>query len=227
MKPILLPYLLGIALVCLRTSILAAEPQVPPVKLQPQNESDKAMPAPNLPVTSNLPNVSAERQSVLEDQEKQAAKGDSQALYVMGLRYLAGVDVPKDEKKAREFLRAAEEKGDLRARNKILELDRAARNAEMEARAAIATLALHPPSGTNSVSVLFSPDGSQIVTTLSEGGAIRIWDLQRGRSTMSIDSHTTVEFSPDGKQIITTSPDKVRRLWDLGTGRLMESDRKP
>ena len=149
-----------------------------------------------------------------------------QALYVMGLRYLAGVDVPKDEKKTREFLRAALEKGDLRARNKILELDQAARNAELEARAAIDALALRQRSATNAASFFFSPDGTRIVT-LSDAGAARIWDVRTGAPTISIDSHTRVEFSPDGKQITTISPDKVRRVWDLGSGRLIENDRKP
>jgi hypothetical protein len=202
--------------------MLAAETQVPAATVEPQNESEKATPALDQRAISSLPDVSAERQSVLEDQEKQAAEGDVQALYVMGLRYLAGVDVPKDEKKARDFLRAAQKKGDLRARNKISELDRAAQNAELEARAAIDTFALRQRSATNAASVFFSPDGTRIVT-LSDGGAVRIWNVRTGAPTISIDSHTRVEFSPDGKQITTISPDKVRRVWDLGTGRLIEN----
>jgi len=235
MKRTLLLYLLGIALVDfldLRTSTSAAEPLFPALTLRLQNdsqdESKNAIPALDQPLSSDLPDVSATKPSVLEYQEKQGANGDFQALYVMALRYLAGVDVPKDERKARELLGAARAKGDLRARNKILELDRAARKAEAEARAAINALALTSAmSATNAASVWFSPDGTRILT-LSNGGVARIWDVHTpDKPLISNDSHTTAEFSPDGKQIITVSPDKVRSVWDLGTGKLIERERKP
>jgi hypothetical protein len=234
MKRTLLIYLLGLARVValdLGTFVLGAEPLFPAITLTLQNESPgeskSSIPASDQPLTSDLSDSSARRQSVLEYQEKQASTGEFQALYVMGLRYLAGVDVPKDEKRARELLVAAQEKGDLRARIKIQELDRAARKAEAEARAAIDALILTSGmNATNAASVWFSADGTRILT-LSPGGAARVWDVQTpSKPLISIDSHTTAEFSPDGKQIITISPDNVRSVWDLGTGRLIERERK-
>jgi hypothetical protein len=77
-----------------------------------------------------------ERKAVLEYQQQSAAKGNAQAQYAMGLRFLHGIDVPKDEEKAFEYLKASHSGGDVRARDKITELERTKRKAEADAREA-------------------------------------------------------------------------------------------
>jgi hypothetical protein len=71
-----------------------------------------------------------ERAAARSYQSQQAAKGNPEALYAMGIRFLRGIDVSKNEVLARDFLEAAKKKGNLRARAKLEELARTKREAE-------------------------------------------------------------------------------------------------
>jgi len=71
-----------------------------------------------------------ERRDLLEYQQQNAAKGNPQSQFAMGIRFLHGIDVHRNEEMAREFLLAARRQGHLGAREKLLELDRARRRAK-------------------------------------------------------------------------------------------------
>ncbi|PTL85852.1 TIR domain-containing protein [Vitiosangium sp. GDMCC 1.1324] len=66
----------------------------------------------------------------------------------------------------------------------------------------------------------FSPDGTRAVTA-SEDGTARVWDLDTGRSLVSIRHEAPVlsaTFSPDGTRVVTASEDGTARLWSVTTG---------
>jgi TPR repeat protein len=71
-----------------------------------------------------------ERAAVVRYQSQQAAKGNPEALYAMGIRFLNGIYVAQNEVQARDYLEQAKKKGNLRARAKLEELVRTKREAE-------------------------------------------------------------------------------------------------
>ncbi|MBK9187504.1 MAG: protein kinase [Phycisphaerales bacterium] len=70
-------------------------------------------------------------------------------------------------------------------------------------------------------SAAFSPDGTRIVTTSTDGTA-RVWDVATGTTLTELKGHTdsvnSAAFSPDGTQIVTASSDGTTRVWDSATG---------
>lgn len=75
-----------------------------------------------------------DRQAVLDYQRQSARGGNAQAQYAMALRYLYGIDLPKNESLAMEYLHAARNSGDVRARDKITEVERLKRRAAAKQR---------------------------------------------------------------------------------------------
>jgi len=71
-------------------------------------------------------------------------------------------------------------------------------------------------------SVVFSPDGRQILSGSSDG-TIKLWDIDTGRELRTFSGHKgrveSVAFSPDGKKILSASSDGTVRLWDVSTGK--------
>jgi WD40 repeat protein len=71
------------------------------------------------------------------------------------------------------------------------------------------------------VSVVFSPDGTRVVSG-SYDGSVRIWDASTGSEVRSLEGHTdlvnSVAFSADGRHIVSGSYDRSVRIWDAATG---------
>ncbi|NQT17105.1 MAG: hypothetical protein HQ582_30390, partial [Planctomycetes bacterium] len=80
-------------------------------------------------------------------------------------------------------------------------------------------------------SLAFTPNTTALVSG-SRDGTIRYWKSQWPRILPVATLQATDEgarcsfgiFSPDGKEMITAGDDKVIRVWDLQTGRLLRSD---
>ena len=70
-------------------------------------------------------------------------------------------------------------------------------------------------------SVVFSPDGSRIVTG-SDDQTAKLWDAQSGTPILELKGHTaavtSVAFSPDNSRVVTGSDDKTARVWDARSG---------
>ncbi len=70
--------------------------------------------------------------------------------------------------------------------------------------------------------VVFSPDGTRVVTASGDGTA-KIWDAKTGNELFSLSSHSAavsdVAYSKDGRFLATASFDKTAKIWDALTGR--------
>jgi len=79
---------------------------------------------------------------------------------------------------------------------------------------------VHADALNSTDSVLFSPDGSLLVT--AAGNSVQVWDAASGRAVTSPLRHEgmirSVKFSPDGGKLLTASEDGTARLWDPTTG---------
>ena len=73
------------------------------------------------------------------------------------------------------------------------------------------------PFGDDPKSLVFSPNGTILVSGLSSG-AIQLWDVTTGNRIVTLDGHTqevgTLAFSSDGKTLVSTAADGTTLLWD-------------
>jgi WD40 repeat protein len=76
--------------------------------------------------------------------------------------------------------------------------------------------------------VRFSPQGRRIVT--GDRNAAHVWNAHSGVKIASLLGHTgpitDAAFSPNGRLVVTASDDGTARVWDAGTGELLDSVRQ-
>jgi TPR repeat protein len=75
--------------------------------------------------------------SILEFQKKSATSGFSESQYALGMRYLVGDGVPKDEAKAKELIKQASNGSSTKARAKMWEFEETDRQAKQAAKKAV------------------------------------------------------------------------------------------
>jgi WD40 repeat protein len=79
--------------------------------------------------------------------------------------------------------------------------------------------------------VAFSPDGKQVATGSGEpsrGGELKLWDVTNGQLVRDFpkvhsDAVLSLEFSPDGKLLASGAADKMARVCDLATGKIVRN----
>jgi WD40 repeat protein len=79
--------------------------------------------------------------------------------------------------------------------------------------------------------VAFSPDGKQLATGSGEpsrGGELKVWDVSNGQLVHDFpkvhsDAVLSVEFSPDGKLLASGAADKMARVTEIATGKLVRN----
>lgn len=76
-------------------------------------------------------------------------------------------------------------------------------------------------------SAVYSPDGQFIMTTISFGNTVDIWNTVSGKLMLTLPRHGCINhdcsvysanYSPDGKQIVTGAADHMAYIWDAVTG---------
>ena len=75
-------------------------------------------------------------------------------------------------------------------------------------------------------SVSFSPDGTLIVSGVTDG-TVRLWDVESGEGRVILRGHNgrvmDVSFSPDGNLIVSGGEDSTVQLWDAKSGEALAS----
>lgn len=71
-------------------------------------------------------------------------------------------------------------------------------------------------------SVIFTPDGSRVLTCSEWDAKIRCWDVQKGTEVRAFVGHTgglhALALSPDGKHLLSGGQDLTGRVWDMESG---------
>jgi WD40 repeat protein len=72
---------------------------------------------------------------------------------------------------------------------------------------------------------LFSPDGRYLLVSTSNGtmAQSRVWNLSTRQPATAPFAGADASWSPDGRYVITTTPDNDARIWDAGTGQLLQT----
>ncbi len=78
--------------------------------------------------------------------------------------------------------------------------------------------------------VVISPDNShskQVVASGSSNGTISIWQIDNGQNLLNISAHNSfvvgLVFTADSKRLISSSFDRYIKVWDLETGKCLQS----
>ncbi len=81
--------------------------------------------------------------------------------------------------------------------------------------------------------IAFSPDGATLATGTgdaqpdSKGGDVALWDVQSGRLRRAMNGDNnwvwSVAIAGNGRTFVTGNPDHTARVWDAGTGALLQT----
>jgi WD40 repeat protein len=87
----------------------------------------------------------------------------------------------------------------------------------------IAALQTEIPDESYTLAIIFTPDGSRIVTSGAPGDvrSVLVWDAGTGEQIAALPGHTDfiggLALSPDGTRLISVSVDATARVWDMQT----------
>src|SRR6202044_3153049 len=80
---------------------------------------------------------------------------------------------------------------------------------------------LHMQNGSGVNSVMFSQDGSRVVSG-SDDNTVRIWNTTTDEVEAELKGHTdsvtSVAFAQDGTRVVSGSDDNTVRIWNATTG---------
>ena len=81
------------------------------------------------------------------------------------------------------------------------------------------------PKGVRSNFVLFTKDGKTMITANSDG-AIRFYDWEKGEVGQTLEGHQSpmigLVLSPSGKLLASSGLDRLVKVWDVETGKLVQ-----
>jgi len=70
--------------------------------------------------------------------------------------------------------------------------------------------------------IMFTPDSSQMVSSLKNDGTIKVWDLASGRELHTLSRHfgyiETIIITPNGSWVVSGSYDNTLKVWNLASG---------
>jgi Tol biopolymer transport system component len=62
--------------------------------------------------------------------------------------------------------------------------------------------------------IVFSPDGSRVVSASSETATVQVWNSQTGEELLTLKGQGPLAFSPDGHRLFGRAADGTLKTWD-------------
>jgi len=88
-------------------------------------------------------------------------------------------------------------------------------------------LAIPPVAGGGIKTMAISRDGLTLAYGMSGNSRIEVWDLRRRQRLYTLEGHlagvNAIAISPDGETLASSSGDRTLKLWNLKTGKLIQS----
>ncbi|MGE5659307.1 MAG: S-layer homology domain-containing protein [Actinomycetota bacterium] len=89
------------------------------------------------------------------------------------------------------------------------------------------TLAVPEVSGGGIRAIALSRDGLLLANAMAGHSQVQVWDLRKRQAIYTLEGHldtiNAIAFSPDGQILATSSQDRTLKLWNLRTGKVMNS----
>src|SRR5260370_28132654 len=75
--------------------------------------------------------------------------------------------------------------------------------------------------------IAFTPDGRHLLSAGGNDRTLRMWDVDTGNEVRRFEGHTDriwdVSGSPDGKRLLSAASDRIVRLADVSTSRVLHT----